>query len=132
MLRLLERPQDMDIISPMLEREILYRLLQGLDRPMLRQIALVDSRLSQVRRALASIRSNYARAIHVEDLARVAGMSVTVFHRHFKAVTAITPIQYQKQVRLYEARRRLFAEPGDAAGAAFAVGYESASHFSRD
>ena len=132
MLNLMERPAEIAVLGPLVEREIVFRLLQGPEGPMLRQIAIADSRLSQIRKALTWIRTNYMQAIRVADLAKVAGMSVTVFHRHFKAVTAMTPIQYQKQFRLYEARRRLFAAPGDAAGAAFAVGYESASQFSRD
>ena len=132
LMRLLERPQEIAVLGPLIEREIVFRLLQSRDGPMLRQIAMADSRLSQIRRALTWIRTNYTHAIRVAELAKVAGMSDTVFHRHFKAVTAMTPIQYQKQFRLYEARRRLFASPGDAAGAAFAVGYESASQFSRD
>ena len=132
MMGLLERPEEISVLAPLVEREIVFRLLQGPQGPMLRQVAIADSHLSQIRRALSCIRANYTQAIRVADLARVAGMSVTVFHRHFKAITAMTPIQYQKQFRLYEARRRLFAAPGNTAGTAFAVGYESASQFSRD
>lgn len=132
MMILMDRPREIAVLAPMVEREIVFRLLQGPQGPMLRQVAIADSRLSQIRRALSCIRSNYAQSLSVADLAKVSGMSVTVFHRHFKAITAMTPIQYQKQFRLYEARRRLFAAPGNTAGAAFAVGYESASQFSRD
>jgi transcriptional regulator GlxA family with amidase domain len=99
---------------------------------LLRQIAGSDSRLTHIRNALAWIRTNYTQPIRVEELAALSGMSVSVFHRHFKAVTAMTPIQYQKHFRLYEARRRLFSSPGNAAGVAFSVGYESASQFSRE
>lgn len=132
MMRLIERPAEIPVLAPLIEREILFRLLQGEQGAMLHQIAGADSRLSQIRRTLGWIRENYAEPFRVEEMAKLAGMSASVFHRHFKAVTAMTPIQYQKRIRLYEARRRLFAGPGDAAGVAFAVGYESASQFSRE
>lgn len=132
MIELIDHPAEIPVLAPLLEREILFRLLQGPQGAMLRQIAGADSRLSQIRRALAWIRDHYAEPFRVEDLARMGGMSASVFHRHFKAVTAMTPIQYQKRIRLNEARRRLLATSGDAAGVAFSVGYESASQFSRE
>jgi AraC-like DNA-binding protein len=132
MLRLLDRPNEISVMVPLIEREILFRLLQGPQGAKLRQIAQVDGRQSQVRRTLAWIRENYTEPFKVEDLARMAGMSVSVFHRHFKTATTMTPIQYQKRFRLHEARRRLLETPGDAARVAFAVGYESASQFSRE
>lgn len=132
LVRLLDRPQDISILAPMIEREILYRLLQGPQGSKLRQIAQADGRQSQVRKALTWIRENYTEPFKVEDLAKLAGMSLSVFHRHFKTATGMTPIQYQKRFRLHEARRRLLDTPGDAAGVAFAVGYESASQFSRE
>lgn len=131
LLRLLDRPQDIPVLAPMLQREILYRLLQGPQAAMLRQIALADSRLSQVRRAIAWIRENYDQPLRVEALARLAGMSPATFHRHFKAATALSPLQYQKNLRLQHARRLLVADH-DAARAGYSVGYESASQFSRE
>ncbi|NWA26919.1 AraC family transcriptional regulator [Pseudomonas gingeri] len=132
MLRLMARPQEIAVLAPLLEREILFRLLMGPQGNMLRQIARADSRLSRVRRVLNWIRQHYVEGFRVEDLARIADMSPSALHRHFKAITAMTPIQYQKRIRLHEARRRLLAMPGDAAGVAFDVGYESASQFSRE
>ena len=132
LIRLLDRPHEISVLAPMIEREILFRLLQGAQGSKLRQIAQGDGRQSQVRRALGWIRENYTEPFKVEDLARLTGMSLSVFHRHFKVATGMTPIQYQKRYRLHEARRRLLDTPGDAAGVAFAVGYESASQFSRE
>jgi AraC-like DNA-binding protein len=131
-LTLLDQPQEIAIMAPLIEREILFRLLQGPQGSKLRQIAQVDGRQSRIRRALDWIRQNYTEAFKVEELAHLAGMSVSVFHRHFKMATTMTPIQYQKRYRLHEARRRLLDTPGAAAGVAFAVGYESASQFSRE
>lgn len=132
MLRLGNRPHEVAILEPLLEREILFRLLQGQQGELLRQLAGSDSRLSHVRTALTWMKSNLALPVRIEDLASMTGMSVSVFHRHFKAVTAMTPIQYQKQLRLHEARRRLLERSGDATGVAFSVGYESPSQFSRE
>lgn len=132
LLELLEQPDEIAVLGPSREREILYRLLQGPQGVSLRQIAGADARLVQIRQAVNWLRENYKEPLRVEELARRVGMSPSVFHRHFKAVMAISPIQYQKRLRLYEARRRLIERPGDAAGAAFAVGYESASQFSRE
>lgn len=131
LLRLLDRPQDIPVLAPMLQREILYRLLQGPQAAMLRQIAMADSRLSQVRRAIAWIRDHYGEPLRVEALARLAGMSPATFHRHFKAATSLSPLQYQKNLRLQHARRLLITDH-DAARAGYAVGYESASQFSRE
>jgi AraC-like DNA-binding protein len=132
MVRLLDTPADIGVIAPMIEREIIYRLLRGPQGAMLRQIARSDSRLSQIRRATDWIRRHYAEPLRIERLAALAGMINSSFHRHFKAVTAMTPLQYHKQIRLQEARRRLLAEPCEAARVAFSVGYESASQFSRE
>jgi len=130
--RLLDTPGDIAVMAPMLEREILYRVLLGPQGAILRQIARSDSRLSQVRRAIDWIRQHYAEPLRVEHLAGLAGMSASSFHRHFKAVTAMSPLAYHKQIRLQEARRRLIAAPAAAARVAYAVGYESASQFSRE
>lgn len=132
LLRLLDAPQDIPALAPLYEREILYRLLRGPQGGMLRQIASADSRLSQIRRSIAWIRTHYAKPLRVETLAELAGMSASSFHRHFKGVTAMSPLQYQKNVRLQQARRLLLAHPGAAARAAYAVGYESPSQFSRE
>jgi AraC-like DNA-binding protein len=132
MTRLLDSPQDVPVMAPMLEREILYRVLQGPQGAILRQIAQSDSRLSRVRRAIDWIGQNYTEPLKVEHLASLAGMSASSFHRHFKAVTAMSPLAYHKKIRLQEARRRLIMTPADAARVAYAVGYESPSQFSRE
>ena len=132
MMRLVDRPDEAALLAPMIEREILFRALQGPHGNMLRQIARADSHLSQVRRAIDWIRAHFTEPFRVEPLASKAGMSVAAFYRHFKAVTAMTPIQYQKRLRLLKARRQLLFEPHDAASVAFSVGYESASQFSRE
>src|SRR5262249_27352975 len=117
--------------APLLEREILYRLLQGPQGHTLRQIALADSRLSQIRRAMGWIREHYDQPLRTETLLDLAGMSAASFHRHFKPATAMSPLQYQKTLRLQQARRLLLTNQ-DATQAAYAVGYESASQFSRE
>jgi AraC-like DNA-binding protein len=132
LVRLLDRPADIPVLAPMLEREVLWRLLQGPSGPTVRQIGLAESRLSQVNRAIQWLQANFAAPMQVEDLARLAGMSPASFHRHFKAVTAMSPLQYQKQLRLQAARTLLLSQPGDVAGAGFTVGYDSASQFSRE
>ncbi len=131
LIALLDTPDDVSVLAPMHEREILYRLLKGPEGGVLRQIARVDSRLSQVRQAIAWIRSHYHEMLRVDQLAELAGMSPASFHRHFKAATAMSPLQYQKLLRLQEARRLLVAS-ADAARTAYTVGYESASQFSRE
>jgi AraC-like DNA-binding protein len=132
MMRLVDRPKEAAVLAPMIEREILFRVLQGPQGDMLRQMARAESRLSQVRRAIDWIRAHYAQPFRVEPLADMTGMSLAAFYRHFRAVTAMTPIQYQKRLRLLAARRMLLFEPRDAAAIAFSVGYESASQFSRE
>lgn len=132
MMRLVDQPAEAAILAPMSEREILFRILQGPQGHMLRHIAREYGRVSRVRRAIEKIRASYDEPLRVECLATLAGMSVANFYRHFRAVTAMTPIQYQKRLRLLTARRRLLFEPRDAAAIAFSVGYESASQFSRE
>jgi len=131
LLGLLETPGDVPVLAPLLEREILYHILQGPQGGLLRQAAMSDSRLSQVRTAIGWIRTHFDKPLRVEALAEIAGMSPASFHRHFKAATAMSPLQYQKSLRLQEARRLLIAS-ADAARAAYSVGYESASQFSRE
>jgi AraC-like DNA-binding protein len=132
LLALLDAPDDAAALAGGVEREILWRLLTGPQGPTVRQIGLADSRLAHLARAIRWIRGHYSEALRVEELAALATMSVSSFHRHFRAVTSMTPIQFQKQIRLHEARARLLAEPGDVAGIGFAVGYDSPSQFSRE
>ena len=131
LLGLLETPEDIAVLAPLAERELLYRLLRGPQGALLRQAAREDSRLSQVRQAIGWIRDHYDRPLRIEALCEIAGMSPASFHRHFRAATAMSPLQYQKSLRLQQARRLLVAST-EAARAAYAVGYESASQFSRE
>ena len=132
MLRLMDRPDEIAVMAPLLEREILFRLLRGPQGAVLRQVASIDSRFSRIRKALDWIKANYSCALRVAHLAALANMSPSSFHRSFKASTGMSPLQYQKHLRLYEARRRLFAEPGHVASVALGVGYESLSQFTRE
>ena len=131
LLALLDAPGDIPVMAPLVERELLYRLLRGPQAATLRQIATADSRLACVRRAIGWIRRYYDQPLRIEDLAKLAGMSPASFHRHFRAATAMSPLQFQKSLRLQEARR-LLVTSRSVAGAGFAVGYESASQFSRE
>lgn len=130
--RLLDRPRDAAALAPLAERELLYRLLDGEQGALLRRIALADSPAARVGRAIGWIREHHREPLRVEAVAKLAGMSPSSFHRHFKAVTAMSPLQFQKRIRLNEARRLLLSGEGDAASAGFAVGYESPSQFSRE
>jgi AraC-like DNA-binding protein len=132
MLRLMEHPGEIAALSPAYEREILFRVLQGPLGWMLRDIATPDTALARVGVAIKWIRENFAEPLRVETLAGMAALSVSAFHRHFKSVTALSPLQYQKQVRLLHARSLLVAGAGNATSIAFAVGYESPSQFSRE
>jgi len=131
-LSLLDRPGDIAILAPMLERELLYRLLLGPNGKLLRQIANPRGPLPQVRRAIGWIGQNFNRPLTVESLCEACGMSRASLYRSFRAITGLSPIQYQKQLRLLEARRLLMAGEHSISGAAFAVGYESSSQFARD
>jgi len=132
LLTLLDRPRDTAVLAPLIQREIHYRLLQGEQGSLLRQVAISGSHLSQVGRAADWIRSHYAEPVAVEALADQAGMSVTSFHRHFKAITMMSPLQYRTQIRLQEARRLMLVDCQDASKIGFDVGYESPSQFSRE
>lgn len=132
LLRLLDSPADIPVLAPLIEREMLYRLLMGEQSERLRQIAHADPKLVQVGRAIDWIKRNYQQTLRIDALAEEAGMSPSSLHQHFKAVTAMSPLQYQKQLRLQEARRMLLAQAVDAATAGFHVGYESPSQFSRE
>ncbi|MFJ9648577.1 AraC family transcriptional regulator N-terminal domain-containing protein [Streptomyces sp. NPDC101206] len=132
LLRLLDEPRDRDVLAPLVKREILWRLITGEQGAAVRQLGLADSSLSHVARAVAWIRRHYAQSFRVEDLARESGMSQSAFYRNFQAVTAMSPIRFQKQIRLQEARLLLAARPGDVTGVAHRVGYDSPSQFSRE
>jgi AraC-like DNA-binding protein len=129
---LLDEPGAAAVLAADVEREILWRLLTGPQGATMRQIGLADSHLAHLARAITWIRGHYDETLRVADLAALAAMSVTSFHRHFRALTSMTPVQFQKQIRLHEARARLLADPGDIAGAGHAVGYGSPSQFSRE
>jgi len=129
---LLDRPGDAPVLAPMIRREIVWRLLAGEHGAMVRQIGMKDGRLGRIQRVIAHLRERYAEPVRIDQLAELAGMSETSLHRHFKAVTSMSPLQYQKQVRLQEARNRLLADGRDIAGVGFSVGYDSPSQFSRE
>lgn len=132
LLELLDRPVEIPVMAQSLEHELMFRLLVGPHGGLLRQIAGSDSRLMHIRKAMAWIRDNYTKRLDFKEVAALAGMSVSVFYDRFKAVAAVSPLQYQKHIRLHEARRRMIANQAGAAEVAFAVGYESASQFSRE
>ena len=132
LLRLLDTPEDIPILAPLIKREILYRLLMNGPGARLRQIALQDSQTQRIAKAIVMLRENFDQPLRVESIARDVHMSVSSLHHHFKAVTAMSPMQYQKQLRLQEARRLMLIDMTDAATAAHRVGYESASQFSRE
>lgn len=129
---LLDAPQDIAELAPLVQREIFYRLLTGPGNGLVRQLAQADSRLNQIARAIAWIRGRYTEAWSIDAVADVAGMSRSSLHAHFKAVTSMSPLEFRTQLRLQEARRMMVAEAMDAASAGFQVGYESPSQFSRD
>jgi AraC-like DNA-binding protein len=132
MLRLLDRPRDRPVLGPLVEREILWLLMTGDQGATVRELGLADSSLHHIGHTVRWLRDHYAEPVRVDDLAQLARMSPSAFHRTFRSVTALSPIQFQKQIRLQEARLRLVLDPGDVAGAAHAVGYESPSQFSRE
>lgn len=132
LLDLLEEEADIPILAPVIVREITYRLLIGEQGKRLRQIAAVFSQGRQIAQVIDWLKDNYTAPFRIEDLAKQINMSTSTFHHHFKSLTAMTPLQFQKKLRLNEARRLMLAEPTDAATAAFQVGYESASQFNRE
>jgi AraC-like DNA-binding protein len=132
LVRLLDTPADIAVLAPLAEREILYRLLTGEQAVRLRQIAIAESRTQQVARAIGWIKENFRAPFSIEALAAHAQMSPSTLHASFKAVTAMSPLQYQKQLRLQEARRLILSQSLDAAVAGHEVGYDSPSQFSRE
>jgi AraC-like DNA-binding protein len=132
LLRLLDEPRDVPVLAPGVRREIHWRLLNGPQAALVRQIGLADSQLTLVARAIGWIKTHYDRVIRIDDLAGHVGVSVSSLNRHFRAVTAMSPLQYQKQLRLQKARIQLIAAPHDVAAIGYAVGYDSPSQFSRE
>ncbi|MBW6398757.1 AraC family transcriptional regulator [Roseomonas sp. HJA6] len=132
LVKLLGQPDSIAVLAPLVEREILYRLLTGPHGAMLRRMAAGDSRLNRVTRAIAAIRNGFREQLRIDTIAAAAGMSASSLHAHFKAITRMTPLEYQKQLRLQEARRLMLAEGTSAGLAGFTVGYDSQSQFSRE
>lgn len=132
LVRLLETPTDIPMLAPLIERELLYRLIISDQGARLRQIAMTGSQTQQIARAIDWLRQHFSAPLRIQELARTVNMSVSSLHHHFKAITAMSPLQYQKLLRLQEARRLLLTEHCDAASAAHRVGYESPSQFSRE
>jgi AraC-like DNA-binding protein len=130
--RLLDAPEDIKVLAPLIRKEIIYRVLQGENGGLLKQIAIEGSSTNQISDVIEHIMNNYEKPFKIEELSEIANMSVSSLHRHFKEVTAMSPIQFQKQLRLQEARSLLLSESADAADVSFRVGYESPSQFSRE
>ena len=130
--KLLETPQDVPFLAPMIIREMYYRLLVGEQGEAVRQIATSGSNMQRIAEVIKQIKADFIKPLRVEDLAEQVNMSASSFHRHFKAVTSMSPLQYQKQLRLLRARQMMLAENVDATRAAYQVGYESPSQFSRE
>jgi AraC-like DNA-binding protein len=131
-LDLLDAPEDIPFLSNLIQREIVYRLLRGPQGARLRAIAKVGDQSHRTAKAIAWLRANYAKPLRLQELSEVAGMGMSTLHHHFRALTAMSPLQYQKQLRLVAARERMLIEGLDAASAAFQVGYESPSQFNRE
>ena len=132
LLDLLDAPEDIPFLSSLIQREIIYRLLRGPQGARLRAIATLGDQSHRTAKAIAWLRANFSKPLRVEELAEVASMGMSTLHHHFRALTAMSPLQYQKQLRLVAARERMLIEGVDAASAAFQVGYESPSQFSRE
>lgn len=132
MMRLFDQPGDIPFLHGLIERELIYWVLQGPGGAQLRAVATSGDQSHRTAKAVAWIKENYSKPLRVEELAEIAGMGVSTLHHHFRALTAMSPLQYQKQIRLQEARARMSLQGLDAGSAAFEVGYESASQFTRE
>jgi len=132
LMRLLDRPRDISFLHGLIEREIIFRVLREPEGARLRAIATAGDQSYRTAKAIAWIKENYAKPLRVEELAEIAGMGVSTFHHHFRALTAMSPLQYLKQIRLQEARALMSIQGLDVGSAALAVGYESASQFTRE
>ncbi|MEG4276387.1 AraC family transcriptional regulator [Microcoleus sp. MON1_C1] len=130
--RLLDSPVEAHVLAPLIKREIIYRLLMGSQGDRLRQIAVLGGSTHQIARAVDRLRKDFNQPLRIESIARELGMSVSSFHHHFKSVTAMSPLQFQKQLRLQEARRLMLGQNLDATSAAYRVGYDDSSHFNRE
>ena len=132
LVRLLDTPAEAPFLAPLIMREIIYRLLKGDQRDRLRHIAVLGGHTHRIVMAIERLRKGFDQKIRIEEIAAELGMSISGFHHHFKGVTAMSPLQFQKQLRLQEARRLMLGEALDAASAAYRVGYDDASHFNRE
>ncbi len=132
LMRLIERSGEYRAIAPLVIREIVYRLLMGAQGGRMRHLAMFGGGAHRMVRAVQKLRENFDKPLRIESMARELRMSLSGFHAHFKAVTAMSPLQFQKQIRLQEARRLMLSENLDAAEAGYKVGYDDASHFSRE
>jgi AraC-like DNA-binding protein len=132
LVRLLDNPAEARFLAPLIRREIVYRLLRGEQGERLCQIAVQGGKTHRIVRAIKRLREEFDQPLRIDDMAQELGMSVSGFHHHFKAVTGMSPLQFQKRQRLQEARRLMLGEHLDAASTAYRVGYDDASHFNRE
>lgn len=132
LLKCLKNPVSIPLLAPMIIREIIFRMLSTKHGDIIKELGIVSGQTQKVRRAIDILKDKYSESIHMENLAREVGMSPASFHKFFKDVTTLSPLQYQKQIRLQEARRLLLLEATDAASISYEVGYESPSQFSRE
>ena len=132
LVRLIDTPGEYRALAPLVTREIIYRLLTGAQSSRLRHLAEVGGQAHRMVRAVQTLREDFDKPLRIENLAKKLGMSVSGFHAHFKSVTAMSPLQFQKQIRLQEARRLMVSQSLDASEAGYRVGYDDASHFSRE
>lgn len=132
MLSLINRPDEVAALAPAYEREILFRVLQGPLGWMLRDIATPETHMARIHKVINWLKQNYMQSIRVEELAEMSALSVSAFHRHFRAVTSLSPVQYQKRMRLMQARLRLSTSDASITTIAFSVGYQSHTQFSRE
>jgi AraC-like DNA-binding protein len=132
LVRLVDTPDEASFLAPLITREIIYRLLMGRQGDRLRYITVQSGQSHRIAEAIQRFHQAFDQPLRIEDMAEELGMSVSSFHHHFKAVTALSPLQFQKRLRLQEARRLMLSEDIDAASAGYQVGYDDASHFNRE